>query len=153
MYPTWDAFRVRDTQRRVILEYGGRLYRGTANDGIDFGTVGIAATLMTKDYDFSAGDTSKAFTRFGVKLTSDGVRIAPIVFAIYGSQNRGRNWKFLGNMTIPVDRDEGYVNFGMLGSTIRFRLETSSMDTSYFIIEHGIYVRGSGNELGTALHA
>ena len=153
MYPTWDAFRVRDTQRRVILEYGGRLYRGTANDGVDFGTVGIAATLMTKDYDFSAGDTSKAFTRFGVKLTSDGVRTAPIVFAIYGSQNRGRNWKFLGNMTIPVDRDEGYVNFGMLGSTIRFRLETSSMDTSYFIIEHGIYVRGSGNELGTALHA
>lgn len=148
---TWDAFRIDDTQRRVILDSGSRLWRGSLEGSLDFGSTNIVSVLETKDHDFGDPDSTKVFVWISAKIDWNNAPTVPIVFNVEVSKNRGITWKRGGNLIIPVGRDEGYANFRLTGSTFRFRLTSSSPSTSYYFTEYTVRAIRLGDELDTSV--
>lgn len=151
-YSSWDTIRIRDSQRRVIIENADALWRGSLDGELDFGNSPVEITLVTKDHDFDDPDSLKVFTRFGVKIDSGALLGGNVVFNAWVSVNRGRSFKSVGVITIPADKDEGYVNFRATGSTLRVKLTSTSQVTSYYLAEYTLRAIGFGEELDVSTH-
>jgi hypothetical protein len=94
---------------------------------------------------------TKTITRFSIKIHEDTERLVPVQMTLRGSVNMGRAYVNLGVLVIPVGYDEGYVNFRLSGSTLRFELSTTTENDTYTIIEYALRVRGLGEELNARL--
>lgn len=150
--PTWNGVRIDDTQRRVIVESGMKLWRSSAAAPLDFNTEVIATIIETVDHDFGDIDGLKVFTRFGIKIDSPAPRSGPLVFNVSVSSNRGYTYRSVGPLTIPSAKDEGYVNFRVTGSTLRVKLESALQIQEYSVSEYSIRVIGFGEELDVSTH-
>lgn len=151
-YSSWDTIRVRDSQRRVIIENAGAIWRGSLDGRLDFGNAPVQVEIVTKDHDFDDPDGLKVFTRFGLKIDSYTLLTNTLTFNVYVSKDRGRTYKSAGILTIPIGKDEGYVNFRATGSTLRIRLTSTSEVLSYYIAEYTLRAIGFGEELDTSTH-
>lgn len=151
-YSSWDTIRIRDSQRRVILENADALWRGSIDGNLDFGNSPVDVTIVTKDHDFDDPDGLKVFTRFGLKIDFRSDLGDNVIFNVWVSVNRGRSYKSVGTIVIPTTKDEGYVNFRATGSTIRVKLTSSSQVASYYISEYTLRAIGFGEELDVSTH-
>jgi hypothetical protein len=148
---TWDGFKSAQVIRSTYIENGGQILRLSTSGQRD-SSGSISALIETGDFDGGAPDDSKIFTRLSVKTEDVGdFRSSSASFAVQGSVTGGRSWKNLGTVTIPADKDEGYVNFRLSGSMVRFRLSSTSVVDPYVVTGLGLRVRMSGSEfaLGT----
>lgn len=149
-YPEWDSIKLDDPRKFLIIEMSSSLWKGTENGDLDFGTNAIQAILITKDHDFDLPDELKTFVRLGIKIDVETTLINPVIYQVEISINRGKTWKSCGTLTIPITKDEGYVNFRAMGSTVTFRLTSSSQVESYSITEYVIKARVHGSERDTS---
>lgn len=149
-YPSWNQIRLSSVVRNLYIESNGVLLKGDPDSYLDWNGVDtdvpIQAVAVTKDFDLDNASVNKVFLRFAMKIEEEYTRTLPIVFLVEVSVNKGRSWKRCGNLTVAVDKDEGYVNFRASGSTGRFRLTTSSSVASYYIGEVSLRVGKSGDE-------
>lgn len=152
---TWDGFKSSTEIRTLYIEDSGGVLRLTQDKRTDSGasSSGSISTLIeTGDFDGNAPDTHKTFTRLSVK-TEDigGLRADPLELQVQGSVTGGRSWKQLGTIEIPADKDEGYVNFRLSGSMVRFRLRSTSAVDPHVITGFVVKARSGGGEfsLGT----
>lgn len=145
-FPSWNSIKLDDPRKFLFIESGSKLWKSTEAGATDFNTSAIAAAFTTKDHDFDAPDDLKTIVRLGLKLDADQTLTGPVQFAVEASINRGKRWKPVGTITIPATGDEGYVNFRVTGSTVRFRLTSTSPVESYTITEYVIKARLHGSE-------
>lgn len=152
---TWDSFKASEEVRSVYIENWGGTYRLTtanAQDAAPSGYDNIPVTIETGDFDGGAPDRNKIFTRLAIKTEDvDGFRSSAVRFSVQGSVNGGRSWKQLGTVELPSDKDEGYCNFRLSGSMVRFRITSTSSVGPYIVSGLTMRVRASGAEfsLGT----
>lgn len=142
-YDTWDSAQT-GASKKFFIGQDGKVFifsEGTT----DADTVPISAEIITPDFDDRLPDTKKTTTRLSVKI--DRVLSSNLVFAVSWSTDRGRTWNSAGNLTISAGDDEGYVNFLATGSTVRFRLVSTSQVNSYRIMELVRRSRGRGLEV------
>jgi hypothetical protein len=145
LYESWDSIQAA-SGRRFYLGQGGKLnYLQEDSATTDTGNVPVSTVLETADFDDGMPDLKKTTTRLSVKI--DTILSADLSFLVEVSNDRGRNWSSCGTLVIPSGDDEGYVNFLSTGSTIRFRLSSSSEVASYRIMELVRRTKGRGIEL------
>lgn len=149
-FPGWDSIKLDDPRKFLFIESASILWKGTEAGNSDFNVNAISCTLSTKDHDFGEPDTLKTFVRFGIKIEVETVLEETLQFATEVSTNRGRSWKYVGVLAIPINKDEGYVNFRSTGSTVQFRLTSTSPVESYTITEYVIKTRLHGSERDTS---
>lgn len=146
-YPTWDAFgSIATTLKDVYIGKQNNLWKYDPSSNTDNGTA-ITTMIVTKDYDLDLPDTTKFFGYLGFKLESWNDSASPLTFTVEGSTDRGQYWKSLGTLTIGLNKDEGYVNFRMTGSIIRFRLTSTSIVNPYVLTEAVMRGRRLGSEV------
>lgn len=147
----WSALVSAESFRSLYQNDGTNLIRQSDdNTASDYDTNAILTVVELPDLDYGNIDTIKTHLRLSMKITKvDEVYNEQIVFTVTGTANRGKSWKSLGTLTIETDKDEGYVNFRLSGSTGRIKLTSSSQCRSYEINEIGLRVVGSGIETGT----
>lgn len=153
-YPTWETMSARDGVPRMFAEYNGYLRQLSNNGRVDKfpdGVGGIAeepieAVYETGDLDLDTPDQVKTFLRISAKIDFSVEPDSTVNFSVQGSWNRGRNWKRLGTLRIRPNWDEGYVNFLMTSSHVRFRLTTTAEIAPFTITEMVVKVRVKGME-------
>lgn len=150
--PTWNNVRIDDSQRRVLLESGMKLWRSGTGTSTDFNSEVIRTAIETIDHDFGDVDGLKVFVRFGLKIDSVSARSQTLVFDVSVSSNRGFTYKRVGPLRIPISKDEGYVNFRVTGSTLRVKLESTTEIEEYSVAEYSIRAIGFGEELDVSTH-
>lgn len=150
-YASWNKMAILDTQRRVIVESGRQLWRESIDGAVDFGSASVPVVIETKDHDFGDPDSSKTFVWLSLKIDWNNVLTDTLMFNVSVSTNRGRTWKSGGTMYIAAGHDEGWVNFRATGSTMRFKLTSSSGVGSYYISEYTLRVVKLGDELDMSL--
>lgn len=144
---TWDGLRFAQQGRYLFIEGNKKIYAQTSGGTLDFSTDPVSATIVTKDHDFDVGDYNKVYVLFGIKIDWTIPPAVPIVFGVLASINKGRSWKSIGSMTVPVGSDEANVSFRWVGSTCRFKLVSTSAVTPYTVSEYTIRARRCGEEL------
>jgi len=98
--------------------------------------VPISVVLETGDFDFDEPDTDKTMMELRVKLAQAEIpRSLPVVFDVLGSLDRGESWKNCGRIAIPASKNEGATGFRLTGSTVRFRLSSTSIVEPYEVSE------------------
>jgi len=147
---SWDALSSKEEFRSLYRDNGADIIRmSDLDEGLDMQTTIIEGVIETGDFDFGATDTNKLYKRLSIKIDRDSNQFDETVsFLMYGSANRGKSWKALGTLAIPVDEDEGYITFRMTGSTCRFRFISTDAVKSYIISEMTLRVTGVGLETG-----
>ena len=143
---TWDGLTWAAQDRSLFVEHSLSIQSQSSSGSLDFATTPVSASFTTPDHDFTMAEYSKVWVRFGVKIDYETPPLNPVVFSVQGSTNKGRTWKSLGLLTVPVGRDEGSVAFRMLGSSCRFKLTTNSTVTPYYISEYSMRARKVGSE-------
>lgn len=118
---------------------GGYTFRLDGGSASSSGT-----TYETGDIDLGDPDRVKSAYRLSFKI--DRVLSSDLVYTVGGSTDEGINWRTLGTITIPTGKDEGFCNFQLTGSTLRFRLTSSSNVPAYIILEATVKVKGRGVE-------
>jgi hypothetical protein len=145
VFESWDAIQA-PSGRRFFLGVSGVLSYLTGDGGTtDSSSIPVTAVLETGDFDDNLPNLKKTTTRLSVKI--DSFLSSDLTFTVEFSMDRGRTWRSGGTLTIPAGDDEGYVNFLATGSTIRFRLTSSSEVASYRIMEIVRRTKGRGVEL------
>ncbi len=145
LYDSWDAIGS-TTGRKFLLGQAGRIYELAGNSSsTDPGPSAVEAILETGDFDEGSPDQKKTHTRLSVKI--DSVLSSDLSFLVSCSTDRGRTWTSCGTLSISSGDDEGYVTFLATGSTIRFRLVSTSSVPPYRIMEMVRRVKGRGVEL------
>jgi hypothetical protein len=146
-YPTWDSFgSIATTLKDVYIGKQDGLWTYATSQNTDNGS-SIPYLIITKDYDLGYPDNLKFFGYFGLKLESWNDSGLDLVWTLEGSIDRGQNWKTLGNLVIPNNKDEGYSTFRMKGSIVRFRLTSVSLTSSFVITEAVLRARLTGREV------
>jgi len=145
-YPTWEDMDQDEIQRTLYFERNNVLKR-YAQGSIDDAGTPIKAVFESKDYDFDQPDQNKTWLRLGVKIDYDRELGAPLNFKVEISANRGRRWTDAGILRIPAGEDEGFVNFLLTSSTLRFRLTSTSQVRPYWIAEVVLRARARGREI------
>ena len=144
--PTWDDLNINDPRRKFYMEQSNALWVMTDDGATDPEGTAIQTIIETGDYDLDAPDRNKVGLRLSLKIESDDTLETAVMFKVWGSVNKGREWVPLGTINILPTQDEGYVNFRLSGSTIRFRLTSSSEVSSYHVSEYVIRVAPGGGE-------
>ena len=110
----------------------------------DYDAAAIQATLETGDYQLEVPNQIK--TALFISVKTDRVLESDVVFHVYGSTNRGTDWKSLGLLTIHAGEDEDDLTFRLTGSMLRFKLVCSSLIKPFGIAEVVLRVRKRGRE-------
>jgi len=143
-YPNWESIGSTSASANVyVMRYDiVDVYGDDA--ATDKGTV-LTTELITGDRDFDMPDEEKTFYRLAMKL--DEPTEVSLTFACSVSNDRGQNWKPVGNLVINVNDDEGKVDFRMRGSMCRFKLVGVNNSVPYVINELTMDVRMLGREV------
>jgi len=159
-YLTWDSMEAQPGAMKLFVEYDYMLRQLSENGAVDTLIVDdvtteepIEAVYETGDLDFNVPDQVKTFLRLSMKVDFDVAPTEAVNFAVQGSWNRGRSWRSLGNLRIRENYDEGYVNFLMTSSHVRFRITTTAAIAPFTIEELVVKVRLRGNELSLGVQA
>ncbi len=143
----WDDLESSENLRKVYVEHNNVLYVQTGVEGNLFGEP-TEAVIETGDLDLEGPDMNKTAIRLSMKISSDYGYGELREFDVKGSTDRGRTWKPLGTLRIRPTYDEGYVNFRLTGSTLRFRLTSTSDVEQYTVTEMVLRVVPRGMEQG-----
>jgi hypothetical protein len=144
---TWDGLAISAQGRTLFIENGKKVYAQGSSGSLDFATTPVSCGFTTPDHDYNQAEYDKIWTRFGLKISYDDPPAAPIIFNVKVSTNKGRRWKDVGTLTIPVGMDESSVSFRSIGSTCRFKLASTSQVTPYRLSEYSMRARRIGEEL------
>ena len=134
-----------DTQLQSIIVDGSTALLRRARDDEDV-TWDRTARATTRDFDLGTPDLNKGAVRFALKLEWLEAPLVPVSFTVEGSTDKGITWRELGTLTVPVGRDEGWVNFALTGSTMRFRFSTTTDTRPFYVTEYTLLLRSSGRE-------
>ena len=100
------------------------------------------ASLETGDLSFEFSDQVKEFFRLKLNIDENefGVtRTASILFDVSYSTDFGKTYKRIADqLRIPINQQEGYVNFRAIGNFIRFKFVSSSNVAPYTITSYTI---------------
>ena len=107
----------------------------------------IERMFETGDLDLGLPDEDKSFHKFALRLRDSVTRAAPIVFSVEGSTDKGRTWRQLGDLFIPVGEDEDEVHFAMRGTVARFRVRSVSTSGPWTLEEYTVRVRRAGRQI------
>lgn len=144
-FGSWDGIDQNDPGvKNLFYAQSGIVYSLKDDGGTDAVGGVITATLETADMDFGNPDIDKMYNRLSIKLRD--VTATSLAFTVTGSPNRGTTFKSLGTLTIPANDDEGYVNFRITGSIVRFRLVSQVDVDPYVISEVVVRARHRGLE-------
>jgi hypothetical protein len=160
-FETWDSMSVSENVARLYAESNGSLRQLSTNLGVDrvrdenqdLVEVPIESAYETGDFDFNEPDRVKTFLRLSLKVDFDTPPLDDVLFAVQASHNRGRSWETLGTLTVREQHDEGYINFLITSSHVRFRTTTSDNVGSFTISEIVLKVRRRGEELTEGLQS
>jgi len=149
-YPTWGFLRGSGTTLKDVYpltySYVFKYVPNGKNDEDDLGVhSAVPVELVTRDLDFNLPDDEKVFYRLGLKLETWVTE--NLQFQVYASGDRGQHWKSLGFLNVLANKDEGKVDFRMRGSSVRFKLVSSSDVDPYTITELTMSVRTMGQEV------
>ena len=117
-----------------------RMYDSVEEDNNDV----VRASFETGDMDLDYPDTSKTITSLRLKLRE--YTNEALLFRVSFSENGGRTFNWMGNMSIPENRNEGKLDFIASGSTIRLKVEEENGTDPYTIVEMDLYVKPRGRE-------
>jgi hypothetical protein len=101
-------------------------------------------SFTTKDLEYNAPDTKKAFTKFNLRI--DRELSDTLNFRVELSHDQGRTWKNCGTLSIPSGDTEGKVNFRSVGTVARFKVKQTTATDPYVIEEYSVRVRPRGKE-------
>ena len=160
-FPTWDSMVLKENAQHFFIETNGFLRQLSVNGYIDklpdnLGSVietPIVAVYETGDFDFDDPDVIKTFLRISLKVDFEIEPNEDVLFAVQGSWNRGRSWKALGTLRIKNTYDEGYINFLLTSSHVRFKFTCSNAIAPFTITEAVLKVRTRGEELSLGVQA
>jgi hypothetical protein len=120
----------------------------------------ISAVLLTPDHTFGDEDYLKTAVRFGLKIKRPPSRTArALLFLLSGSTDQGNTYKNLGTLSFTSTQTEAYINFRLLGATMRFMIEpyvtaspgdpvTDAMVIgAHVITSYSLRIAGTGSEL------
>ena len=117
----------------------------TGDGALNLSVTAPAAVIETADLDENAPSKNKTWLELGVKL--EDIPSAELTFLVFGSVDRGQQWKTLGTITIDADQNESRTCFRLTGTMARFRLTSNSAVSPYTINEITYRVRGVGREI------
>lgn len=160
-FPTWDSMVLKENAQHFFIETNGFLRQLSVNGRVDklpdnLGSVietPIVAVYETGDFDFDDPDVIKTFLRISLKVDFEIEPNEDVLFAVQGSWNRGRSWKALGTLRIKNTYDEGYINFLLTSSHVRFKFTCSNAIAPFTITEAVLKVRTRGEELSLGVQA
>jgi len=89
--------------------------------GKDYGTALIGSGFITGDIDLDNPDMKKLWNRIGMKLNQQLPSDGHLSFDMWVSIDRGQNWKKAGVLKIVGGKDEGKLNFRIVGSQLRVK--------------------------------
>ena len=144
---TWGELAALETAsqlKSLVVDAGASILRQVRDT--EDATWARTSTIVTRDFDFNAPDTLKSFVRFAMKVEWLEAPTTAVTWAVEGSVNKGVSYKALGDLVIRTGNDEGYVNFSLIGSTVRFRLTSATNVKPYYITEFTMKMRQSGVE-------
>jgi hypothetical protein len=149
-YPEWDSFTDEPAEVNMFIEHSNALYQFTeTRDSDSWGSDTVIPTAIeTGDMNFGAPDTYKTATRLSLRLHSNEDYTSKITWKVEGSTDGGDTFKNLGNLVIYAGKEEGFVNFRLHGSTLRFKLTSSDQVKPYWVDSMVVRVRTSGREGG-----
>ena len=127
------------TTQEHILQY-------SPESPTDWNVYNIPVILETGDLDFGVPDTYKTITKIAIRL--DNQASDDIKFHIEASNDSGRTWWDVGDLTIYQNGKEGRGNFIHTGSAPRFRLTSDSKALQYTLIEMTIDAKARGKQFG-----
>ena len=81
-----------------------------------------------------------------LKIDFDSMPSGTTTFSLQGSWNRGRNWENLSALLIEQNYDEGYSNFLLTSSHVRFKITCTAAIAPYVISELVLKIRARGKE-------
>jgi hypothetical protein len=145
---TWEELSTLDPIRTIYVEKDSSLWKLSKAGATDFGSGGIPVEAITPDWDGGQADAIKLATRMSIKLMfPNGYPGEHIEFTVMGSTNKGRSYRPLGTLVVKKGYDEGYLDFKISGSTLRFKLVSTTEVEPYYITEMVIRVAGGGEEV------
>lgn len=144
-FSSWRSLEKSVSVNDLFIASDGQLFYSNDLANIDASAGNIALLLETGDIDLNLPDVDKTFNRLSLKV--DRIMDTPILFNVFTSHDRGRNWNYKGDMRIDADEDETYINFRAKGSTCRFRIVSNSSSDPYIVNE--IVIRGRARGLQT----
>lgn len=143
---TWEELQLAYETRTLYAERDRSIVKLSDDNGTDSDGSSIEGEVITQDFDLGSPDKLKTATRLSVKVESDETRTNKIEFDVWGSVNKGYNYIKLGSLNIFTGKDEGYIDFALTGSTIRFKLRVTSKVRSFWITEYVVFVSEGGDE-------
>jgi hypothetical protein len=164
-FPTWDDMDYNERHRAIYSENNGYIRKLGVDSVQDVTMVGedeytyerivspITAVYETPDFDLDDPDGIKTFLRLSMKVTFSAFPPGTSLFSVQASWNRGRNWEALGNVEIETGYDEGYINFLMTSSHVRFRITTFVLAAPFRIDEICLKIRTRGREVTTGFQS
>jgi len=148
VFPSYDAMGTPDIPR-MYLGYSDHLrYYGEKSSTQDPSpSLNVEVLIETGDFDFGTPDTDKVALRLSVKL-KEAVG-EDLSFNVFYSTDEGSSWTQTRGraLTIPAGDKENAVDFRARGSSLRFRLTSSSVVGEWTIREIVLRVSGSGREI------
>ncbi len=148
-YATWDSMINNNPVRYLYAEQDLTIQQLSRSSALDIGISPINVIIETPDYDLNGADRLKTFTRVAIKIQFINPPTATISYIVEASSNEGRDWKSLGILRILQGHDEGYVNFRITGSHVRFRFTLEDTFKPYWITEITFRVRPRGLEFSS----
>jgi hypothetical protein len=125
-------------QKSHFVEYSGSLWASSTNENASNpDSTNPSISIDTPDYDEGAPGLVKFWRMLRLKLSwePETIPAVPIVFTAQVSVDRGRTWRPIGTAAVLVGNDEATFNFRATGPHIRFRIQSTSAVTPYFISE------------------
>ncbi len=139
VFSSWDGIENLDPgEKNLFFAQTGIVYILGRDGGADAAGGVIVSRFETTDLDFERPDRRKMFNRVSLKLSKNAEEA--INFEVDGSTNRGATYKSLGAIRIPVGADEGYLNFRITGSIVRFRFTHAEVTNPFEVSE--VVLRG-----------
>lgn len=139
---TWGDYSSKATG--LFYGYQSRVARYEPDRTLAADDVPISAELVSKDYDLGLPDRKKTGLRISIKI--DRTLTSNLRFQIFTSTDRGLNYEQHEDLVIPAGDDENFTNFIVSGSTIRFKVVSTSAVTSYYIENIVVRIKGRGLE-------
>lgn len=123
---TWESIVTEFAwNQQLFFSAGRKLYYYLDDDGTEDADTGKEpeGEIVTGDLDMGVPDTNKVWTKFSLELESPTAATDDtLILRVFGSVDKGKNWKSLGTLRIPAEQDEDAINFRLMGPTARFKL-------------------------------
>ena len=138
----WDVPAEEYYADTVWVGINDKLYYYSKGGALDFDSNTIDGRLIFPDIDNGRPDITKRFGRLSFAI--DRILANDLNFTVSVSTDRGITWNQLGRGTIPAGKTEGIAHFVLTSTIARFKIETSSEVSPYYITEVVFRIRGIG---------